>query len=119
MEKRAIHSVLLDSIKEIIEIKLQNGELLRISGEMLPGDEYSWTLTHIPQKVQRYFRDIDSSDINEILSKVDEYPVESIQIRNGPVIYSKSKLVNRMKQVRSSFGKSTLKVVKDILYLKK
>jgi hypothetical protein len=109
MERRAINSILLDELQkikgtnEIIEIKLQDNELFRISSEVDPvmyGNRVLWIITHALPSGRRYFSDTYSDSIGVILNIISSYPIKSINKRNGPELYSKAKLLKRMKELK-------------------
>jgi len=104
--ERIIISVLsdeLDKMKKknsVLEIKLDNGELLRIMGESIQGT-FIWTVSHVLQRITRkYFQDIDSDSKNEIIDKVINYPIKYIDIFNGGNIYSRQKTINRLNEIK-------------------
>jgi hypothetical protein len=81
MERRAINSILLDELQkikgtnEIIEIKLQDNELFRISSEVDPvmyGHRVLWIITHALPSGRRYFSDTYSDSIGVILNIISQ-----------------------------------------------
>jgi hypothetical protein len=118
IEKRAVEAVLLSVKMDNVIILLYDGEKFRIFSQPFGGKTF-YTLTHSLPTYKRFFPDMDSEDKNEIIHKVLEYPVKEI-ISNGDVIYSKSKLINRLKNLSfgSKYKKNVSIVNSDIHYLK-
>jgi len=118
MESRAINSILSDELEKIkttnkiIEIKLDDGEMFRISF-----DDNFWTITHALPSTRRYFSDTHADNKGVILTLISSYKVKSINILNGPELYSKAKMFKRLKELR--FGKKKIySFDSDIKFLK-
>ena len=105
MESRVINNLLSEELEkyQTLEIKLENGETFRTFYEIGENRNNTWTLTHALPSEKRYFSDIVSENKNDIINKINNYPIKSINIRGGPEIYSKLKLHKRMKELK--FGK--------------
>jgi len=110
LDKRAVNAVLSDELElqkgtdELIKVKLEDGELFRI---FYDSDSKIWILTHALPKTRRYFPDFDSHDKQAIIDIVNEYPIKSISLKNDHPVYSKDRLITRMKQL-SRFGKKKM-----------
>ena len=84
----------------ILEIKLENGEILRIFGEHFNGT-FIWSLSHVLVSITRkYFQDFDSDNKELLINTIIHYPIKFINIRNGAQIYSNKKVIKRLKEIK-------------------